>query len=216
MQALLHSMLPTLTDPHIHLRLLDTHGQVWVSLLWGHCSFFLGPSVHKVLFAPSKSLFPQSCLSSGTSMVGLMATSSKRAYAVPRSTAPRAPVPAAVHCWPVPPQETLKHSSGRVSVGSLGPGVHKVCFSLWESLVAMGFDSEHNFTPPTILLVGLLLCPRMWGIFFWWRVVQDRVVILEALQEKMRTHLSTLPSWNATLNNYDNFFYDNCFKIYFR
>ena len=34
-------------------------------------------------------------------MVELMATSSKRAYAVPRPAAPRAPVPVAVHCWPV-------------------------------------------------------------------------------------------------------------------
>ena len=25
--------------------------------LWGHCSFLLGPGVHKVLFVPSKSLF---------------------------------------------------------------------------------------------------------------------------------------------------------------
>ena len=39
--------------------------------------------VHKVLFVPSKSLFPQSCVSSGSSMVGLMATPSKRAYAIP-------------------------------------------------------------------------------------------------------------------------------------
>ena len=60
---------------------------------------------------------------------GLMATSSKRAYAVPRSTAPRAAAPAAVHCCPIPSQETLKHSSVSVSVGSLGPGVHKVCLS---------------------------------------------------------------------------------------
>ena len=29
-----------------------------VSLSWGHCSFLLGPGVHKVLFVPSKSLFP--------------------------------------------------------------------------------------------------------------------------------------------------------------
>ena len=29
----------------------------------------------------------------------------------------------------IPPKETLKHSSGSVSVGSLGPGVHKVCLS---------------------------------------------------------------------------------------
>ena len=63
-------------------------------LLWGHCSFLLGPSAHKVLFVPSKNLFPQSCVSSGGSMVGLMTTSSKRAYTIPRSTAPRALAPA--------------------------------------------------------------------------------------------------------------------------
>ena len=40
----------------------------------------------------------QSCVSSGSSMVGLMATSSKRAYATPRSAAPKAPGPVAVHC----------------------------------------------------------------------------------------------------------------------
>ena len=51
-------------------------------------SFFLGPGVHKVLFMPSKSLFPQSCVSSGGCMVGLMAIYSKWAYAIPRSTAP--------------------------------------------------------------------------------------------------------------------------------
>ena len=41
--------------------ILDTHGHVWVSFLWGHCSFLLGPSAHKVLFVPSKSLFPVLC-----------------------------------------------------------------------------------------------------------------------------------------------------------
>ena len=61
-------------------------------------SLLLGPGAHKVLFVPSKSLFPQSCVSSGSSMVGLMATSSKRAYAIPKSAAPRAPAPVAVHC----------------------------------------------------------------------------------------------------------------------
>ena len=93
----------------------DTPGQVWVSLLWGHCSFFMGPGVHKVLFMPSKNLFPQSCVSSGGSVVGLMATSSKWAYAIPRSTAPRALAPE-VHCWPAPPQE-VKHHSVSVSLG---------------------------------------------------------------------------------------------------
>ena len=36
----------------------ETPGQVWVSLLWGPCSFLLGPGAHKVLFVPSKRLFP--------------------------------------------------------------------------------------------------------------------------------------------------------------
>ena len=75
------------TDPCLRWRLLDIHGQVWVSPLWGHCFFLLGPGVHKVLFVPFKSLFPQSCVSSGGSMVGFMATSSKKAYAISRSAA---------------------------------------------------------------------------------------------------------------------------------
>ena len=33
--------------------------KVWVSLLWGHCSFLLGSGAHKILFVPSESLFPQ-------------------------------------------------------------------------------------------------------------------------------------------------------------
>ena len=54
-------------------------------LLLGRCSFLLSPGVHKVLFVPPKSLFPQSYVSSSSSMVGLMVTSSKTAYAIPRS-----------------------------------------------------------------------------------------------------------------------------------
>ena len=68
-----------------------------VSLLGGHYSFLLGPGAHKFLFVPSKSPFPQSCVSSGGPLVGLMATSSKRAYATPRSAAPRAYAPVAGH-----------------------------------------------------------------------------------------------------------------------
>ena len=49
--------------------------------------------MHKVLFVPSKSLFPQSYVISGGAMMGLMVTSSERAYAIPRSAAPRAPAP---------------------------------------------------------------------------------------------------------------------------
>ena len=55
-----------------------------------------------------------------------MATTSKRAYAIPT---PRAPLPVADHCQAVPPQEMLKHSSVSVSVGSLCPGAHKICLN---------------------------------------------------------------------------------------
>ena len=44
----------SIVDPHLHWRLLDTHRQVWLSLLWAHCSFLLGPGAHKVLFGPSR------------------------------------------------------------------------------------------------------------------------------------------------------------------
>ena len=49
------------------------------------------------LFVPSKCLFLESYVSYGGSMLGLMVTSSKSAYAIPRSGALRAPVPEAVH-----------------------------------------------------------------------------------------------------------------------
>ena len=72
----------------------------------------------------------QSYVSSGSSMVGLMSTSSKRTYAILTS---RGPVPLADHHRPIPPQETLKHSSVSVSVGSLGPGAHRVYLSSLSS-----------------------------------------------------------------------------------
>ena len=102
MHALVRSVSPSLrqasADPRLCWRLLDTHRQVWASLMRGPCSFLLGPGAHKVLFLPSKSLFPQSCVSSGASMVGLMVTSSKRTYAILKSAAPRASAPVAGHC----------------------------------------------------------------------------------------------------------------------
>ena len=61
--------------------------------------------------------------------VGLMVTFSKRAYTIPRSIAPRAPAPRASHCILVPSEETLKHSSGSVYAGFLGPGAHKLWLS---------------------------------------------------------------------------------------
>ena len=103
---------------HGPLPSLETPGHPQARLLWGHCSFLLGPGAQGSVCALQESIF-QSYISSDSSIVGLMATSSKRTYAIPT---PRAPVPAADHCRPVAAQEMLKHSSVSVSVGSLGSG----------------------------------------------------------------------------------------------
>ena len=69
-----HARIATLSAPYpapatayLHLcqSLLDTHKQVWVSLLWDHFSFLLSPGAHKVLFLPSKS-DTELCVKSGT------------------------------------------------------------------------------------------------------------------------------------------------------
>jgi len=68
MEALLYSVPLTpkqaTVAPRLCWKLLDTHRQVWLSLLWGHCSFLLGPGSHKVLFVPCENLFSRSCESS--------------------------------------------------------------------------------------------------------------------------------------------------------
>ena len=66
MHTLLHSLSLTLqqatTDLCLHWRLLDTHGQIWVSLLGSRCSFLLGPGVHKVFVcALQESVSPVLC-----------------------------------------------------------------------------------------------------------------------------------------------------------
>ena len=151
---------------HRRMLLLKTPGHSWASLgqsLVG--SLLLSPEswcIQGSVRALQETVSPVLC-NFRWLYGGVSATSSRRTYAIPRSTAPRAPAPVAVHCWPGPPQETLKHSSVSVSVQSLCPGVNKICLSpLWIS-GRYGVCSKCNFAPPTILL-GLLLCPWMWGI----------------------------------------------------
>ena len=107
LHLLLQSLQQTTTKPHLR----QTHGHAQTRLLWGHCSFLLGLGAQGSVCALQES-FPQSYVSSGSSMVGLKVTSSKRTYAI---STPRAPVPEAEHCRPVRPQETVKHSSVSVS-----------------------------------------------------------------------------------------------------
>ena len=139
----------------------------------------------------------------GGSAVGLMATSSKRTYAtchVSQVCCSQSPWPCGrpllTHAFAGDTQ-TLKGRSGSISCGVPGSWYTQgFAWVLWASLVAMGFDSKHDFAPPTILL-GLLFCPWTWGIFFWWEsnvflymVVQWLVAILKFLQ-KMSVYPST-------------------------
>ena len=157
MHVLLHSVPPTLqqatTNPCLHQRLSDTHKQVWDSLFWGHGSFLLGPGVHKVLLCPPRVYFPVQC-KFWQLYDGLMVTSSKRAYAIPKSAVPRAPVPVADHCQPVSPQGTLCLSLCGVPGSWYMQDLFEPSAHLWP---------EHEFALLTILL-GLLLCPWMWDI----------------------------------------------------
>ena len=81
--------------------------------------------------------------------------------------------PDQLHPEPLPLQQSTtdlylhrRHSNTVLSL-SLGPGAQKFCLSPLSVFGGNEFDSKHDFTPPTILL-GLLLCPWMWGILFWW------------------------------------------------
>ena len=99
--------------------------------------------VHRVLFVPSKSVFPQSCVNSGGSMVG-NGNLLQEGLCHTRSATPRVPAPVAGHCWPVPLQETLKtlkSKSGSVSVGS--PGAYKVLFVVAFLREKPGLEHSH-------------------------------------------------------------------------
>ena len=121
--ATLSALQQATTDPRLCWRLLDTHGQVWVSLLWSHCSFLLGPGAPKALFVPSKSLYNFWQLYGGVNgdllQEGLCHT---QAYCTQSPSPFSSPLLTCTFAGDT-------HSSVSVSVGSLGPGVHKVCLS---------------------------------------------------------------------------------------
>ena len=114
----------------------------------------------------SKSRFPHFCVNSGSSMVGLMVTSSKRTYAIPRSAAPIAP---ALQQATADPYLCMRHLNTVLTHSLWGVWVLVCRNFVWAfqvSLVVMRFESKCDLTLPTVLL-GLLLSPWMWVIYFW-------------------------------------------------
>ena len=99
----------------------------------------------------------------GSSMVGLMATSPKRAYAtgcVTQVCCTQSSCPCSrplLTCTPTGDTQTLKGRSGSVSVGSLGPGMYKVLFE----------PSEHLWRIWGLILTAVLpLLLPCWGLSF--------------------------------------------------
>ena len=143
----------------------------------------------------------------GSSMVGLMATSSKEGLChMLHDPGLLQPEPLSPRQGTADPCLHRRYSNTQRQVWFSLCGVsgswctQGFVWALWASLVGMGFGSKCYFALPTVLL-GLLLCPWTWGIFFWWDPTfscQRQVVILEFSQEKRSTHPSTLPSWDIS------------------
>ena len=113
---------------------------------------------------PPKVCF-QSPVSSGGSLVGLMVISPRRLMPNPCLLHPEPPAP-----WQATADQYLcrRHSNTQKQVCLSLCGVFwctgDFVYALQVSLASMGFDSKCNFSPPTILL-ELLLCLWMWGVF---------------------------------------------------
>ena len=132
MHTLLHSVPPTLqeatADPCLCWRLLGTlTGKSGQSLV-GSLVLSPGSWCAQVLFVPTKS-FPVLCkfwLLYG----GVNGDLLQEGLCHTQVCCTQSPCPCGSPLLTRTSQKTLKHSSASVSVGSLGPGVHKVCLSL--------------------------------------------------------------------------------------
>ena len=135
-------------QPTPWLKTPDTHGQVWVSLFWGHFSFLMDPDAHNVLFVLSKSLFLVLCkfwwLCGGVNgdllQEGLWHTGLLHPESLPlwQSTADL--------------NFHRRHSNTvqSQSLWGLWVLVHtRFVWTLWAALAGMGFHSKFKFPPPS-------------------------------------------------------------------
>ena len=102
----------------------------------------------------------QSCVSSGSSMVGLMTTSSKRASATPRSAAPRAPAPRQAMLTRTS-AGTLRHSLSQSPWGLWVLVRTRFVGALWVSLAGWGLIL--NVISPLLLSSGASPLPLVVG-----------------------------------------------------
>ena len=121
----------------------------------------------------------------------------------PRSAVPVAPVPEAGHCWPIPPQKTLRHSKAGLTQPLWGLWV-LMCTSFCLSPLGIsgryGVWFQIQFFPSYHLVGASRLSLNIGYLFLegsnilLLTVFQQWVVILKFSWEKMIAHPSTLPS----------------------
>ena len=136
---------------------LKTLGHSWASLgqslLWSLLLSYGSWCTHGSVCALQESV-SQSCVSSGSSVVGFMPTSSKRAYSIPRSTATRAPA-------------LQQSTADPYSTGDIRT---QFCLSLcgvFGSWCTKGlFEPSEHLWQCLILNLILPLLPSCWGFSF--------------------------------------------------
>ena len=144
------SLCQASAHPHLCSRSSDTPRRVWLSLLWGHCSFPLGSGAHMVLFVPSKSLcFPQSC---GSSVIISCCPSKSDSLGIPS---------------PLLDPQVGKWCGAWNLCNSVRTCVVSLFSSVWDThLVGLGFNC--NVIVPLLLLFAASPLCLDTGMFFWW------------------------------------------------
>ena len=144
------SLQQATSDPYLCGRLLDTHGQVLVSLLWGHCSFLLGLGAQKIfVYALQESVSPVLCkfwwLYGGIN-VGFL----QEGLCHMQVYCTQSPCPCSSPLLTCTSGGDTQTQFDSVSVGSLGPGMHKVCVlvALLQRIRCLGEKHRrHGFDP---------------------------------------------------------------------
>ena len=107
----------------------------------------------------------------GSSIVALIATSSKRTYATCHASqvgCSQSPVPTAGHFWPMPPQETLKHS--KASLDQCQPFKNLSLsedFKLLDGMLSDLWTAQLSQLDFKNLLGWILFCNTMYLFLVW-------------------------------------------------
>ena len=185
---------PPETPGHSQASLDQSHG--------GDCTFLLGLGAHKVLFVPSKCVFPQSCVKFWQLYGGINGDLLQEGLCHTQGCCTQSPWPCGsplLTRTSAGDSQTLKGRSGSVSVGS--PGAHKALSEPSEHLWWV-WGSILNAVSPLLLSCWCFSFALGCGIFFLVgsnillpTIVQQRGVSLEFSQEKMSACPSTPPSF---------------------